>query len=331
MATQQTQYARQLIRNSFKFHLHSGCSIGRRKLRTLISFVVCFGLVGFTANTSADVSDAPASLSPLAIKYQELKHKLSQSIFGAPILLNSKTGDDFVKGEVYALLDTPFSELNKTLSQPAQWCELVILHQNIKTCTYDKNHLQLYVGRKYYQEPSEAYPLQYQFEKVSSNNQHLNIKLTAPSGPFGTSNYLTSIEAVPIDAQHSFIHFQYRYQFGFLADAAMSVYLATLGRKKVGFTVIGTYINGEHIYIKGLQGVIERNVMRYIFAIQSVLDARKSPEEFRQKARLVSWYAHISKHPKQLVGLTRKEYLYNKEREIKNQEELQANGGRLDE
>ncbi len=299
----------------------------------VISFFICWCFTGtaFISTASADTSDTTTPLSPLASQYQNLKIKLAKSIFGAPILLNSETGDNYVRGEVYALLDTPFSDLDEMLSQPAQWCELAILHQNIKACTYDKNQLQFYVGRKYYQEPSDAHPILYQFEKVSSNNQHLNIKLTAPSGPFGTSNYLTSIEAVPIDEQHSFIHFQYRYQFGFLADAAMSVYLATLGRKKVGFTVIGTYINGEHIYIKGLQGVIERNVMRYIFAIQSVLDARKSPEEFRQKARLVSWYAHISKHPKQLVGLTRKEYLYNKEREIKNQEELQANGGRLDE
>ncbi len=298
------------------------------------SLVICFGLVGFTVPTSADISDTAAPFSPLAIKYQELEHKLTQSIFGAPILLNSETGEDYVQGEVYALLETPFDALNETLSQPAQWCDLAILHQNIKTCIYGKNEagkdqLQFYVGRKHYQEPSDAHSLLYRFEKTSSNSQYLDIKLTAPSGPLGTSNYLISFEAVPIDEQHSFIHFQYRYEFGFLADLAMSTYLATLGRKKVGFTVIGTYINGEHIYIKGLHGVIERNVMRYIFAIQSVLDARKSPEEFRQKERLVSWYAHISKHPKQLVGLTRKEYLYNKKREIKNQEEMQASGGQL--
>jgi len=318
-------------------------------LRTATLLIVCFGLVGFTVPTSAasiietlekisaddpdqcTESDTPAQTSPLAIKYQSLKNELAKSVFGEPILLNSETGDNYVSGEVYALLDTPFSELDEMLSQPAQWCELAILHQNIKACTYDKNQLQFYVGRKHYQEPSDAYPIQYRFEQSSNNSHYLNIKLTAPSGPFGTSNYLTSIEAVPIDAQHSFIHFQYRYQFGFLADAAMSVYLATLGRKKVGFTVIGTYNNGEHIYIKGLQGVIERNVMRYIFAIQSVLEARKSSEEFRQTAQLVRWYSHISEHPKQLVGLTRQEYLDNKKREIKNQKELQAVGGALGE
>ena len=285
-------------------------------------FICC----GFISTVSADTSDTPAPVSPIAIKYQTLKHKLSQSIFGEPILISSEAGENYVQGEVYALLDTPFSELVKTLSQPAQWCELVILHQNIKTCIHDESHLQLYVGRKYYQEPSAAYPLLYRFEQTLSDNHHLNINFTAPSGPFGTSNYLIGLEAIPVDEQHSFIHFQYRYQFGVFADLAMSTYLATLGRKKVGFTVTGTNNKGEPIYIKGLEGVIERNVMRYIFAIQSVLDARKSAEEFRQKARLVRWFAHISKHPKQLMELTREEYLDNKKRELKNQHEMQEVG-----
>ncbi len=305
-------------------------------MRTYISFVVCFGLVGFTVPTSADTSDTPAPLPPLVTQYQKLELELSTSIFGEPILLDSETGENYVKGEVYALLETPFESLNETLSQPAQWCELAILHQNIKTCTYGKNELgkdqlQLYVGRKYYQEPSDAHTLLYRFEKASNSNKHLNIKLIAPSGPLGTSNYLISFEAVPIDEQHSFIHFQYRYEFGLLADLAMGTYLATLGRNKVGFTITGTNADGEPIYIKGLQGVIERNVMRYIFAIQSVLDARKSAGEFRQKARLVRWFAHISNHPKQLMELTREEYLDIKKQEIANQLELQASGGLSDE
>ena len=300
-------------------------------LRTLTALFLCWCFLGTAfAEKSTDTSEKPAPVSPIAIKYQTLKHKLSQSIFGEPILLNSKTGDNYVQGEVYALLDTPFSELGKVLSQPAQWCELLILHQNIKACTYDENHIQLYVGRKYYQKPSDAYPLLYQFEQTSLNSHFLNIKFIAPSGPLGTSNYLISFEAVPIDEEHSFIHFKYRYEFGFLADLAMSTYLATIGRKKVGFTAIGTYKNGGHIYIKGLQGVIERNVMRYIFAIQSALEASKSPEEHQGKARLVRWFAHISKHPEQLLELTREEYLDIKKREIANQKEMQASGGQLD-
>ena len=300
-------------------------------MRALTIFVFCF-FSGFAFSALPEepdqctASDNPASLPPLAIKYQKLEEKLKHSVFGEPIFLSSDTGKDFAQGEVYVLLNTPFFELDEMLSQPAQWCELAILHQNIKTCVYDNNQIQLYVGRKHYQEPLSAFAALYQFNVDEKNPHSLNVKLSADKGPLGTHDYLISLEAISIDDQHSFVHFTYRYQYGFWADVAMKTYLATIGRNKVGFTSTGKDEDGEPVYIKGLEGVVERNVMRYIFAIQSVLEARKSPEEYRQTAQLVRWYAHISKHPEQLVGLTREEYLDNKKREIENQKELQKIG-----
>lgn len=297
-------------------------------MRSLTAFVICCTLAS-VANAAATTTptDAPSQTattsSPLVDKFHQLKDQLAQSVFGSPILLNSETGKDHAQGEVYALLDAPFTAIEETLSQPAQWCELAILHVNIKTCTYHDDQLRFYVGRKYYQTPSQAYPLQYQFTKQSSDHHQLNIKLTAPKGPFNTSNYLIQLEAIPIDAQTSFIHFQYRYQFGLMARMAMQTYLATLGHDKVGFTQIGKDEDGEPIYIQGLQGVIERNVMRYIFAIESVLEARNSADEYRHTAQLVRWYAHIQNFPRQLVDLTREEYMDNKQRERSNQLEAQ--------
>jgi hypothetical protein len=325
MATQQTQHAGRLI-----FELPPS-------LHTVAVFFLCFGFAGFATAALPEEpdqctsTDGPGPLSPLVKKYKELELELSQSIFGEPIVLNSDVGEDYAQGEVYVLLNTPFLALDEMLSQPAQWCELAILHQNIKTCAYGKNEtgedfIQLFVGRKHYQEPSSAFSALYKFTLDEKDRFTLNVNLSAPKGPLGTYNYNINLEAISIDEQHSFVHFQYRYQYGFFADVAMSTYLATLGRNKVGFTVTGENENGEPIYIKGLQGVVERNVMRYIFAIQSVLEARESPEEFRQTAELMRWYAHISNHPKQLVGLTREEYLDNKKREIENQKEMQTIG-----
>jgi hypothetical protein len=305
----------------------------KKALTVLTIFVISFVFYSGSAFTAlveepdqCTASDGPAPNSPLIKKYKELGPKLKKSIFGEPIILSSDTGKNYAQGEVYVLLNTPFFELDKTLSQPSQWCELAILHQNIKTCVYDNNQIQLYVGRKHYQEPLSAFAALYQFSVDEKDPHSLNVKLSADKGPLGTHDYLISLEAISIDDQHSFVHFTYRYQYGFWADVAMRTYLATIGRNKVGFTSTGQDEDGEPIYIKGLQGVVERNVMRYIFAIQSVLEARKSPEEYRQTAQLVRWYAHISKHPKQLVGLTREEYLDNKKREIENQKTLQKIG-----
>ena len=334
MATQQTQFAQQLTCYSAKPRLY---------IYRSIFFALCLYIFlqsGFAFSALSEdpdqctASDAPTSF--LSLQYQKLEHELTQNVFGEPMILSSEVGDNYAQGEVYVLLNTPFIELDAMLSQPAKWCELAILHQNIKTCTHGKNEtgedqVQLYVGRKHYQEPSNAFPAKYLFEVDNKGRFSLDVKLSASKGPLGTYNYLIDLEAIPIDDQHSFVRFQYRYQYGFWADVAMKTYLATLGRNKVGFTSTGKDENGEPVYIKGLQGVVERNVMRYIFAIQSVLEASKSPEESRQIAQLMRWYAHISKHPKQLVSLTREEYLDNKKREVENQKAAQKSGVQTEE
>jgi hypothetical protein len=293
---------------------------GRYIRRILSVFAICCAVTGPAKAENASAQTPPPAL---VAKYHQLKDQLAHSVFGSPILLNSTTADNLARGEVYALLEAPFAALSETLSQPAQWCELAILHINIKTCLYRADQVQFFVGRKHYQTPDEAFALQYHFAQLANDNTYLNIKLNAPDGPLGTSDYLINLEAIPIDAQHSFIRFEYRYRFGFMANIAMQTYLNTLGRNKVGFTIIGTDKNADPIFIKGLQGVIERNVMRYIFAIQSVLEARKSAVEYRHTAQLVRWYAHIQEHPKQLVELAREEYMHNKQRERSNQLEMQ--------
>ncbi len=297
-------------------------------LRTLCIFVVYFSLSAHSLVATAETTTQPvatqaASPSSLFSRYQQLKPALANSIFGSPIVLKSKIGNNIAQGDVFAVLDTPFISLRNTLAQPSQWCELAILHINIKTCLYDKNDVQFFVGRNHYEPPEDAFLLQYQFKLLTDNEQQLNVKLSAAEGPIGTSNYQLQLQAIPIDAQHSFLRFRYRYQFGFLAKLAMQTYLATLGHNKVGFTITGTDDQGRATYIKGLQGIIERNVMRYLFAIQSVLEANKSTMEYRQTAAMVRWYAHIQKHPRQLVEFSREEYMRDKKRELNNQREMQ--------
>ena len=59
---------------------------------------------------------------------------------------------------------------------------------------------------------------------------------------------------------------------------AEKAYFATLGRGKVGFTVTGTDQNGKALYIGGPRGAIERNAVRYYFAIQTVHEFRAIPK-----------------------------------------------------
>jgi hypothetical protein len=73
---------------------------------------------------------------------------------------------------------------------------------------------------------------------------------------------------VRVEAQHSFIHMSYSYGFGVAARVAIKAYLATIGREKVGFSIVGYQRDGRPVYIGNLLGLVERNAMRYYLAIR---------------------------------------------------------------
>jgi hypothetical protein len=51
-------------------------------------------------------------------------------------------------------------------------------------------------------------------------------------------------------------------------------YFATLGRDKIGFSTMGTDAQGRPMFVGGLAGAIERNVVRHFLAIETVLAAQ---------------------------------------------------------
>lgn len=250
--------------------------------------------------------------------YHRLEAQLKDSAFGLPLVLRSEVKKQRVSGKAYAVLATPFADLRRSFDSRAQWCALAILHVNIKACTYDRQHIKFYVGRKEYQPPGAAFELRYRFHSLTQAADQLHIQLKAAKGPFDTENYDIELQAVAIDAEHSFIYFRYQYDVGWIARAAMKTYLATLGRNKVGFTTLRHDEDGKPVYIRGIHGVIERNVMRYVLAIQAMLEAKTPQQRFER------WYTLTEHYPRQLVELSRKEYLDNKEHEYRNQLALQS-------
>ena len=266
--------------------------------------------------------DAGASLMQ---EYRSLRPTLMHSEFGLPLSLRTRIADQQAQGEAFVLMDTPLATLSDLFGQASNWCELGILHVNIKSCTYRDAGIRYFVGRKEYQEPEDAFALDYRFKVLQRNPESLRVRLDADEGPLGTSNYLLAVDAIAVDAGRSFLRFRYQYQFGWAARLAMGAYLATAGSDKVGFTVTGHDESGRAVYVRGMQGVVERNVMRYVLAIRSML------EESRPAARLERWYSLSEDYARQLVELKREQYLANKMLEQRNQLELQrALQARLD-
>ena len=122
-----------------------------------------------------------------------------------------------------------------------------------------------------------------------------------------------------LGGDRALIHFRYAYSYGLLARMAMKGYFATLGHGKIGFGVFNTDNQGNPVYVGGTRGAIERNAVRYYFAIKAYMDTLEFPQERRFKKRISQWYDLADQHQKQLFEMSKEEYLNYKKRERGNQ------------
>lgn len=259
--------------------------------------------------------------------YERINPKLEKNSFGFPLYLESSDIDGRVNVDVYGIFEYPFDKILNAVTVPVNWCDIVALHPNIKACTYRRLagswELAFYLGRKVYQAPQDVYQFTYRYRNVEQKRAYLDIVLDAEAGPFGTKDHAMKLEAMPLSDDRSFVRVGYAYSYGFPFRLAQSIYFATVGRDKEGFTVIGSNKKGEPIYIGGQRGAVERNAVRYYFAIQSFLDALRLPEEDRFNARLGEWYDLTMRYRKQLFEMEKKDYLTGKAKEHKEQVRLQ--------
>ena len=260
-------------------------------------------------------------------KYEEIKDSLSDNSYGIPIHLESENINKLMRGDVYAVINHPYQQVSENLASLKSWCDIMPQHLNIKACTYryENNQCRLifYTGRKFYEQPDDVYHLDYQFKINSINNDYFNATLSSEKGPLDTTDYIIGVEAIPLSHTSTFIHFSYEYQYGFWTKLAMSTYFATLGHNKIGFTISGKDENNQPVYIKGIRGVIERNSMRYFFAIKSYLDTLHYPVTTRFINRTGYWFDLTEKHHRQLYEMDKQDYMDYKNREHEDQARLQ--------
>lgn len=256
-----------------------------------------------------------------------IKAKLSDSSLGVPIFIRSNQSEGKLSAEVYGKLSYSFTEIQNALSSPANWCEIVTLNLNIKACTHQTNHkhieLDFYVGRKTYETPEDAYVLNYQYQLKEKTKNTLSIILAADEGPMATSNYRIELQAIPAP-NGTYLRINTSYEPSFFSQLATSTYLTTLGRDKVGFSVVGEGKDDNPQYVKGVKGMIERNVMRYYLATMAFLDTRDLPQTNQFSTRSERWFDLTEQFVRQLHEMERAEYLNTKQLERRNQYILQA-------
>jgi len=264
------------------------------------------------------------SAGSLRAKYAELRDQFSNNQFQKPLYLDSSESPDGVTGNVYALIDHPFATAAAALSGAGEWCEIMFLPFNTKSCRASAGDrgsvLNVRIGRKHDQPVDLAYGVAFSHRVAAQSSEYLQVRLGAEQGPLGTRNYRIVLEAVPVEKDRTFIHLSYSYGFGTMGRMAMQVYLGTTGKDKVGFTVAGTQADGQPQHIGGMRGVIERNSMRYYLAIEAFLGALSAPPQAQLEKRLRDWFAAAERYPRQLHEMEQSAYLEMKRREHQRQQ-----------
>jgi len=281
-------------------------------------------IFGFNQAFAAETAKAENNAKALKAKYTELASQLNNNQFKRPLYLNSAETSDNLKGEIYAVVNHPFAKVNAALNNSAHWCDVLILHLNIKYCQAANNKngtiLNVNLGKKYDQPLEDTSRVEFNYREIMSTADYFAIQLNAEKGPLGTSNYRIWIESIQLKDGQTFLHFTYTYSFGLSGRLAMKTYLATIGRDKVGFTTTGKHTNAQPDYIQGVRGVVERNTMRYYLAIDAYLAAQNAAPDNQLEKSLQLWYTSNESYARQLHEVEQDEYMTMKRKEYKRQQ-----------
>lgn len=262
-------------------------------------------------------SATDANAAALRGKRVELQAALHDNPFGEPIAIFSRRATDRIEGEVYAELPFAFELAAEAWRTPAAICELLFLHLNVHACVpRGADRIELLAGPKKTGGPGVTALMNFTLRNEADNAEHLRLVMSAPSGPFGTTDHVMVFEAVPIDAARSFVHFGYAHGIGALARIAMNTYLATVARDKVGFSVTGRDADGRPQYVRGERASLERNVVRYYLALVATCRERAGAPAERREKRLRAWFALTERHPAQLREYSLDDYLDEKQRDL---------------
>jgi hypothetical protein len=226
---------------------------------------------------------------------------------------------------IYGTIKYPFNIVQDELLVTTNWCEILLPHINVRACTYKKVNdtwlLNIYNVYKFSAPLEDAYQMKFAYRVSELQPRYFDISLAAPEGPSSTKDHQFGLEATPLDEGSTFIHLRYSYSYSPWIYLLMKLF----GGSKIGFSVTGTDSGGNPVYVDGLRGSVERNVVCYYLAILAYLDALKAPAEQRFEKRISQWYDLAGRYKKQLLEMEKEEYLTCKRQDRESQRRLQRN------
>ena len=94
-------------------------------IRLLLALAALFTFLGSVHAQNA---------TTLETKYRQLQNKLANNQFGQPVYMDSSLQSNTISGDVYSVVNSPYSTVRTALDTPTEWCEVLMLHLNIKYC-----------------------------------------------------------------------------------------------------------------------------------------------------------------------------------------------------
>jgi hypothetical protein len=287
-----------------------------RRYRVALILVLTFVTSAF--------ADSHDGVGPLKDLHKKVEHLLEESTPEHPFYLHAEARKHIEMGDAAFYMPTPFDELSVALTEVANWCEILPLHLNVKGCVFDDAaddaELTLFLGHKNYQSTEDAHRIDYEFSSEVADD-YFEARFYADKGPLGTSDYRIEFEAMPA-GDSTFARLRTSEHQSWISSKAMNVYLSTKGADKRGISVVGHDDSGRPLYSAGEQGAIERNVLRYYFAVIAFFETMEQPDHSRFESALQEWFAATERYP-QLYEMDQDEYLSAKSKERANQLELQ--------
>jgi len=264
----------------------------------------------------------------LIAKYHKVEKELEKSPFAIPFYVESAVSKNASRVDIYGTVKHPVDIVKDELLVPTNWCEIFLPHIKVGACTYMKVNdtwlLNIYTVDKFSEPIEDAYQMKFEYRVSELQARYFDISLTAHKGPFHTKDHQVGLEAIPLSEGTTFIHLRYSYSYSSVAYVLMKLF----GGSRVGFSVTGTDINGNPVYVDGLRGTVERDVACYYLAILAYMDTLKIPAEQRFEKRISQWYDLTARFKKQLLEMKKEEYLTLKREGREGQRKLQETLGK---
>lgn len=294
---------------------------------------------------SVQAQGVPVPPEDLAARFEQLRRQGAVQLGQKPVFLQSTETPERLEGEVLALIDHPVQQVRAALSQAAVWCDILILHLNVKYCRAARRSgptgaidtLEVGLGRKFDEPLSGVHWLDFRFRAGPSvagpaglpGASPAAVELLAPEGPLGTRDIRIRVqtaevaEAAEVAKGRTLLQLRYAYAQGPSARWALQMYLGTLGRHKVGFSLVPERADrpgGPLQPVTGVRALLERNTVRYYLAVDAYLEALAVPQAQQLERRLAEWFAATERHPRQLRELDWETYVQMKRLEVHRQQ-----------